>query len=194
VLRDIRVTRLTIPAVGIDSDVQLSQVVPDTSPVPPGCPAKPAGQTTLTVPEHGIATPEDAFDGLENKAWIFGHSRWQNVPGVLFVLQDLRLGDELFVEGMDRQAEAPIERRRYVVNGIYLTDVDSGGRLVTAESPDEIPAEPLVILQTSARASGENAGWLLDREQVLARAENLVEGDLADPCKYLLLFVIARAS
>lgn len=193
-LQDLRVTRLTIPALGIDSEVQLSQVIPDTSSAPPGCPALPPGQETLTVPERGLATPEVAFEGLENKAWVFGHSRWQGEPGLLAALEDIAVGDELIVDGVDRQTGAPITRQRYVVEGLYLTDRESGGDLVTADGPGEIPSRPLVILQTSVRETGENRSWLLDPEKVLAKASNLIEGDVDDPCKYLLLFVIARAA
>ena len=75
-----------------------------------------------------------------------------------------------------------------------LTDNGSGTELVIADGPAEIPAVPTVVLQTSVREAGANKHWLLDREQVLSRATNLVEADLEDPCKYLLLFVIARAS
>lgn len=164
-LQDLRVTRLTIPALGIDSEVQLSQAIPDTSTVPPGCPAPPPGQQTLTVPERGIATPEVAFEGLANKAWIFGHSRWQGVPGVLGALEDIDVGDELMVDGVDRQTGAPITGQRYVVEGLYLTDRESGGELVTADGPEEIPPRPLVILQTSVRETGENRPWLLDEEK-----------------------------
>ena len=193
-LQDLRVTRLTIPALGIDSEVQRSQAIPDTSVVPPGCPAPPPGQQTLTVPERGLATPEVAFEGLENKAWVFGHSRWQGVPGVLGTLEDIDVGDELLVDGVDRQTGVSITRQRYVVEGLYLTDRESGGELVTADGPGEIPSRPLVILQTSVRETGENRPWILDQEKVLAKASNLIQGDVDDPCKYLLLFVIARAS
>ncbi len=191
---DVRVSRLTIPVLDIDAEVSGSQAVPDTSTPPPGCPAPPQGQETLTVPTEGIATPEEAFRGLENKAWIFGHSRWQNQPGLFHVPQDINVGDELMVDGVDRRTGEQVIRLRLVVEGIYLTDKDSGAELVTADGPAEIPAVPTVILQTSVRESGANKHWLLDREPVLSRATNLVDGDLEDPCKYLLLFVIARAS
>ena len=188
---NVRVSRLTIPALDIDSEVSGSRVVPNTSTPPPGCPTPPAGQETLTVPVEGIATPEEALEGLENKAWIFGHSRWQSRPGLFHVLQDI---DELLMDGVDRQTGEQVIRQRFVVEGIYLTDNGSGTELVTADGPAEIPAVPTVVLQTSVREDGANKHWLLDREQVLARAINLFEGDLEDPCKYLLLFVIARAS
>lgn len=193
-IQDTRATHLTIPAVGIDSPVVRSRAIPDTSPVPAGCPAPPAGQETLTVPSQGIATPEQAFEGLEHKAWIYGHSRWQSAPGVFFVLKDLALGDELFIDGFDRQTGDKVSKQRFRVEGLYLTDKDSGGALVTAGSPAEIPSVPMVILQTSVRESGPNKQWIFDRATVLARATNLVEGNLDDPCKYLLLFVIARAA
>jgi hypothetical protein len=191
---DTRVNRLTIPALGIDSEVFGSRAVPDTSTPPPGCPAPPADQETLSVPAEGIATPEDALQDLDNKAWIFGHSRWQNQPGLFHVLQDADIGDELLVDGVDRRTGEQVVRQRFVVEGIYLTDKDSGADLISAEGRAEVPAVPTVILQTSVREAGANRQWLLDREQVLSRASSLVEGDLEDPCKYLLLFVIARAS
>ena len=124
---DIRANRLVIPVLHLDAPVQGSQVIPDTSTPAPGCPAPPEGQTTLTVPNYGIVTPEANFDGLENKAWIFGHSRWQNQPGLFFGLQDLSIGDELFVDGVERTSGASIEHRRFVVDGLYLTDIESGG-------------------------------------------------------------------
>ena len=183
-----------IPALDIDSEVSGSRTVPNTSTPPPGCPAPPAGQETLTVPAEGIATPEEAFEGLENKAWIFGHSRWQSQPGLFYVLQDIEIGDELLIDGVDRRTGQQVIRQRFVVEGIYLTDKGSGAELITADDPTEIPDVPTVILQTSVRESGANKPWLLDREQVLSRATNLVEANLEDHCKYLLLFVIARAS
>ena len=190
---DIRAARLTIPALNLDAPVGTSDASPDTSTPPPGCPAPPPGQETFTVPNHGIVTPAEHFDGLENKAWIFGHSRWQNVPGLFYGLQDLNRGDELFVDGIDRESGAPITRRRFVVDNIYLADIASGGDLVTADTASEIPAAPVVILQTSAREDGVGKQWLLDRSKVTAKAVNVVEGDLNDYCKYLLLFVFAKA-
>ena len=189
-LLDLRASRLAIPSLGIDSAVQLSYALPNTGAQPPGCPARPPGEETLTVPEHGIATPERAFEGLENKAWIYGHSRWQNQPGLFYALQDISMGDELFVDGVDRTTGEQIAHRRFVVDGIYLTDTDSGGTLVTAS----IPEKPVVILQTSVREQGANKSWLLTQQKVFAKALNLVEGDLNDPCKYLLLFVVAESA
>jgi hypothetical protein len=98
------------------------------------------------------------------------------------------------VEGVDRVTGDPIARERYIVEAIYLTDTTSGGALVTADGPEEIPTQPTVILQTSARERGADKPWILDREKVLAKADSLIEGDLDDPCKYLLLFVVARSS
>lgn len=190
----IRASRLAIPSLGIDSAVQTSQVIPDTSPPTPGCPPTPPGSTTFTVPDQGIATPVDGLEGLENKAWIFGHSRWLGQPGVLFSLQNINVGDELLVDGVDRATGARITRQRFVVSGLYLTDIDSGGKLVTAGSPAEIPAKPVVILQTSVREDGANRQWILDQQTVLAKSRNLIEGDMNDPCKYLLLFVFAQSS
>ncbi|MEZ4503207.1 MAG: hypothetical protein R3C39_11325 [Dehalococcoidia bacterium] len=184
-----RVTRLTIQALGIDAPVVGSQIVPDTSVAPSGCPPTPPGQDTLTVPPEGIATPEVAIDGLEEAAWIFGHSRWQGVPGLFFALQDIEVGDVLLVEATDRDTGAPLPPRRFLVEGLYLADKDAGSVLL--ESTVEAPA---VILQTSVRETGANRPWILDRGPLLARATNIVEGDLDDPCKYLLLFVVARAA
>ncbi len=186
--------RLTIPALGIDAEVVGSEVVPNTSTVPPGCPTPEPGSTTLTVPNEGIATPEEAFAGLENTAWVFGHSRWQGQPGLLHALEDIAVGGEILVDGEERATAASVSGQRFVVEGIYLADKDSGGELVTAASPEEVRTVPTLILQTSVRESGANRTWLLDQGQVMARAENLVTGDLEDPCKYLLLFVVAEAS
>ncbi len=190
----IRASRLAIPALGIDAVVQASQVVLDTSPTTPGCPPTPPGQETFTVPEQGIATPVAAIEGLENKAWIFGHSRWLGAPGVFYRLQDINVGDEVFIDGVDRTTGERLAGRRFVVDGLYLADIESGGRLVTAGSAAETPAKPVVILQTSVREDGAGKQWILDRQTVIAKSRNLVEGDLNDPCKYLLLFVFAKAS
>ena len=191
---DIRASRLAIPALNIDERVQSSQIVPDTSTPRAGCPPRPPGEETFTVPERGIATPERALEALPNRSWIFGHSRWENQPGVFFRLQDISVGDELFVDGIDRPSGEQITRRRFVVGGIYLTDIDSGGTLVAGSGPAGSPAGPVVILQTSAREDGPDRPWLLDRQKVVAKSRNLIEGDVNDPCKYLLLFVFARAS
>lgn len=191
---DIRARRLTIPALNIDAPVLPSRLIPDTSPPTPGCPPRPPGGTTLTVPNEGIATPEDALDGLENKAWIFGHSRWLNQPGLFYRLQDIAPGDELFVDGVTRGTGATVTRQRFVVDRIYLSDIDSGDALVTATRPEQIPARPTVILQTSVREDGAGKQWLLDQAKVMAKATNMLASDLNDPCKYLLLFVFARSS
>ena len=188
---DIRASRLAIPSLGIDAAVQDSRVIPASIyPPTPGCPAPRPDEETFTVPNHGIATPIEAIEGLENRSWIFGHSRWQNAPGLLYALQDINLGDEVFVEGTERTTGAAVARKRFVVDGIYLTDIYSGGDLVAGE----MPAKPTVILQTSVREDGGGKAWLLDQQKVTAKARNLVQGDVNDRCKYLLLFVFARAS
>lgn len=191
---DVRAMRLAIPSLGIDSPVQASYVIPDTSPAAPGCPTLPDGRETLTVPDEGIATPEASLEGLENRVWLFGHSRWLSQRGVFFSLQDLNVGDELFIDGVERRTGAEVTRQRFVVDALYLTDTDSGGKLVIAQTPSEIPATPVVFLQTSVREDGANRQWILDRQKLLAKSRNLIEGDTDDPCKYLLLFVRAQAS
>lgn len=190
--RDILATRLQIPILSIDAPVQRSRIIPYVDVPIPGCPPRPQDTSTLSVPEQGIATPEEALEGLENKAWIFGHSRWQGRPGLLFTLQDLNPGDEVIVDGVDRATGETLVGQRFVVRALYLTDLDSGEIVVHATTEADIPRKPQVILQTSARQSGHGQQWILDRQKVLAKATNLVEGDLNDPCKYLLLFVVAE--
>jgi len=191
VRRDIRATRLTIPTISLDAEVQPSQTIPYVYVPEPGCPPGPEGNETVTVPNQGIATPEDNLEGLENKAWIYGHSRWLGVPGLFFGLQDLNPGDELLIDGVDRRTGEPMTRERFVVDGLYLSDIDSGDTFLTADDPSEVPPEPIVVLQTSVRERGANRPWILDRAMLLSKTENIVEGDLDDPCKYLLLFVTA---
>jgi hypothetical protein len=183
-----------IPALAIDSPVQLSQVIPNTSPPTPGCPPPPPGSETFTVPNRGIATPEAAIPGLEQKAWIFGHSRWQNVPGLFGRLEDVNVGDTLYIDGADRHTGAAFAQLPFVVDALYLSDIESGGDLIFSARSEVSPPAPLVILQTSARESGANKSWLLNRDTVTAKARNAVVGNVDDPCKYLLLFVFARSS
>ena len=190
---EIRARRLAIPSLKIDAPVGLSNEIPDTSPRAPGCPVPAPGATTFTVPNHGIVTPDKSFEGMESVAWIFGHSRWEGAPGILFTLQDINIGDEVFVEGVDRATAAPIERRRFIVDGLYLTDIDSGGTLITDE-PGRTPSLPVVLLQTSVREEGVGRPWILSQQKILAKARNMIQGDMNDPCKYLLLFVSARPS
>lgn len=189
---DILASRLVIPSLNIDSAVQRSQTIPYVDMPPPGCPGDPDASETITVPNQGITTPADNLEGLENKAWILGHSRWLGVAGIFFSLQDISLGDELFIEGTDRLTGAAVERQRFVVDGIYLTDTDSGETLINAAEPADIPAKPVVILQTSVREDGAGKQWILNEQKIRAKATNLVEGELNDPCKYLLLFVFAK--
>jgi hypothetical protein len=193
-LMTIRATRLRIPSLGIDAEVQPSEVVPSTGSMPAGCPARPAGGTTLTVPQEGIATPMEAFAGLEGTAWIYGHSRWLGNPGLFYALSSINTGDEVFVDGVEYEGGATVEDRRFVVQGIYLADTDSGGALVTPADPEARPTSARVVLQTSVRERGEGRPWILDRATVESKAETIVEGDVNDPCKYLLLFVVATAS
>ena len=190
VREDIRATHLTIASAGIDSDVQAAPTVPYVYVPDPGCPSGPEDSDTVTVPESGIATPQDEIEGLENKAWIFGHSRWAGVPGVFYSLQDVSMGDEVVIDGVDRQSGEAVTGERFVVDGIYLSDVDSGDAFLS--NPDgQIPPRPEVVLQTSVRERGADKAWILDRETLLAKADNVVQGDLNDPCKYLLLFITA---
>ena len=192
VRQDIRATRLVIPSLGIDTEVQGSQTVPYVYVPPPGCPDRGSEETeTVTVPNQGIATPDDNLEGLENKAWIYGHSRWLGAPGTFLGLQDLEPGDELIVDGEDRTSGETLTGQRFLVDGLYLADTDSGGELLNADGPEDIPPEPIVVLQTSVREDGAGKSWILDRETLLAKATNTVEGNLDDPCKYLLLFVTA---
>jgi hypothetical protein len=188
---DIKATRLTIPVLNIDAQVQPSRTVPDTTVAPPGCPPRPPDQDTLTVPNQGIATPTDNLEGFENKAWIFGHSRYQGTAGIFFSLQEIYPGDELFIDGVDRATGEQVTHQRYVVDGIYLADTFSGDKLITNDGPASIPKQPMVILQTSVREDGAGKQWILNQQKLLAKAKNVVEGDLNDPCKYLLLFVFA---
>lgn len=193
VRKDIQATRLVIPSLSIDSTVQRSQVIPYTDVPLPGCPARPQDTSTTTVPNQGIATPVDLLEGLENKAWIYGHSRWLGVNGTFYTIQDLKLGDEIIVDGVDRQSGAPVTGQKFVVDGIFLTDVDSGEELINADGPADIPAKPQIILQTSVRENGVGKQWILDQAKLNAKAKNLVQGDINDPCKYLLLFVYGTA-
>jgi hypothetical protein len=192
VRQDIRATHLSVPAVGIDADVQPSQTIPYTYVPRPGCPPRDTEETeTVTVPSQGIATPEDGLEGLENKAWIFGHSRWLGAAGTFLALQDVDLGDEVIVDGVDRETGDTLSDLRFVVDGLYLADTDSGELILNAAEPADIPPEPVVILQTSVREDGAGKAWILDRQTLLDKTVNTVEGDLDDPCKYLLLFVTA---
>lgn len=164
----------------------------DTSTTLPGCPPTPPGQETFTVPAQGIATPVNTIEGFEHKVWIFGHSRWLGQAGLFLRLEDISVGDELLLDGADRRTGQSFAGRRFVVDGLYLTDIESGGALVNG-LPNN-PGSPIVMLQTSVREDGANKQWILSQQKVTAKARNMVEGDINDPCKYLLLFVIAQAS
>jgi hypothetical protein len=190
---DILASRLAIPSLGIDSPVQLAQEIPYVDMPLPGCPAHPDDTSTLTVPNSGIAPPQELVEHLEHKTWILGHSRFAGVVQTFYALQNLNLGDELFVSGKDRVSGAAIERKRFVVDGIYLTDTDSGEELLNND-PDVIPPKPVVILQTSVREDGPGKQWILDRALLTGKAKTIIEGDINDTCKYLLLFVTATAS
>src|SRR5262249_9685933 len=134
---------------------------------------------------------DKALKGLENKVWIFGHSRWQGTPGLFFTLGDLSVGDEVAVEARDRVTGAMVSQK-FAVDGFFLTDTASGDKLITAADPSQTPPAPVVYLQTSVREDGQGKLWILNREELLAKAKNLVAGDLDDICKYLLLFVTAH--
>ena len=193
VSRDIRATRLTVPRLNIDAPVLTSHVIPYTYTPPSGCGPRPQDTSTYSVPEQGIATPVERVEGLENKALIYGHSRWLGSPGTFFALQDMVIGDELFIDGVDWESGSHLEGVKFLVHDLYLADMDSGGRLIYAEGPEGMQAEPFVILQTSVREDGLGKQWIFDRGKVLAKAMNVVEGNLDDPCKYLLLFAFAVA-
>jgi hypothetical protein len=184
---------LQIPALQIDAAVQKSLSIPYVDTPSPGCPRRPDGET-VTVPDQGIASPVERLEGLENKVWIYGHSRWLSRSQTFFSLQDIKVGDELIVDGVDRQTGERLTGLRFVVDSLYLADTDSGEELITASGPEDIPRKPVVVLQTSVREDGPGKQWILNREQLLAKSKNIVQGDLDDPCKYLLFFVHGQPS
>ena len=189
VRRDIFADHLVIPSLKIDSRVQPSETIPYVDRPLPGCPGDTKNTETVVVPTSGVATPAKGEDGLENKAWIFGHSRYLGAPQTFLALQNINIGDEVILDGTDRQTKARLTNQRFIVNRIYLTDVDSGGELLGADSIEQMPHIPQVILQTSVRESGPGKQWILDRAQLTAKAKVQLDGDINDPCKYLLLFV-----
>ncbi len=70
---------------------------------PAGCPPKQvSGPSIRQTTDLGIATTDVAIPGVENKAHVFGHSRWQGVQGVFFAIQYLSDGDKILVDGIDR--------------------------------------------------------------------------------------------
>jgi hypothetical protein len=144
------------------------------------------------VPPTGITTPAGNLEGIENKVWIFGHSRWLGVPQTFFKLQDINLGDELIIDAIDRATGETLAGQRYRVSDLYLTDTHSGNSLINAASESDIPHEPIVILQTSVREDGPGKQWILDQAKLMSKTKVVVDGELSDLCKYLLLFVFAR--
>src|SRR5689334_326839 len=76
VRRDIFANHIVIPSLKIDAPVVPSQTIPYVDSPLPGCPGDTKNTETLVVPTSGLATPAKGEDGLENKAWIFGHSRY----------------------------------------------------------------------------------------------------------------------
>lgn len=189
VRRDIFADRIVIPSLRIDSRVQPSETIPYVDRPLPGCPGDTKNTETLVVPTSGVATPAKGEEGLENKAWIFGHSRYLGAAQTFFALQNISIGDEVILDGTDRQTKARLTNQRFIINRIYITDTDSGGELLGHDSIDQMPHMPQVILQTSVRESGPGKQWIFDRERLTAKAKVQVEGDVNDPCKYLLLFV-----
>jgi hypothetical protein len=188
VRRDIFADHLVIPSLKIDAPVQPSQTIPYVDTPLPGCPGDTTSTDTLVVPTSGVATPAKGEEGLENKAWIFGHSRYLGAPQTFFALQNINIGDEVIIDGKDRATNARLTNQRFIINRIYITDTDSGGELLSADSPEQIPHMPQVILQTSVRESGAGKQWILDRDRLSAKAKVQVDGDINDPCKYLLMF------
>lgn len=188
VRRDIFADHLVIPSLKIDAPVQPSQTIPYLDTPLPGCPGDTKSTDTLVVPTSGVATPAKGEEGLENKAWIFGHSRYLGAPQTFFALQNINIGDEVIIDGKDRATNARVTNQRFIINRIYITDTDSGGALLSADNPEQIPHMPQVILQTSVRESGAGKQWILDRDRLTAKAKVQVDGDINDPCKYLLMF------
>jgi hypothetical protein len=188
VRRDIFADHLVIPSLKIDAPVQPSQTIPYVDTPLPGCPGDTKSTDTLVVPTSGVATPAKGEEGLENKAWIFGHSRYLGAPQTFFALQNINIGDEVIIDGKDRATNARVTNQRFIINRIYITDTDSGGELLSSDSPEQIPHMPQVILQTSVRESGAGKQWILDRDRLTAKAKVQVDGDINDPCKYLLMF------
>lgn len=158
------------------------------------------GESDLRDDSKGVFTPKDNLLGLENKSWIFGHSSHQYVPGkhtpdLLYDLADLNIGDEIYIDGVDRENKFDLGRLRYVVSRIVL--IDKSGALHVLGNPNgKIPNVPRLLIQTSVRQDKPGADWLppIPKEVLEKKAEVIVEGDIDDPAKYLLLFVMANLS
>ena len=190
--RDIEATHLEISTLNIDLPVQLVPVGHYSGQV--GCPPHYVDGPSLAAPDYGIATPNQPIEGVENKVWIFGHSRWQGVETDFHRLEDLNLGDQVIIDGTDRQTGQQYSNLVFTMTHLYLADQDAGSDLIKAPSEEAVPIRPEVVINTSARENGVGKAWILDQSKVLSKAENLVQGDLADPCRYLELWIVAEAS
>lgn len=146
----------------------------------------------LDVPEQGIATPNGSIGKTDvNNIWIYGHSRWMGVPQLLYSLKDINLGDLITIDGQIIPQQKT-SRLNFTVDKILLEDRESAVK----EINDEKPNLPRLIIQTSVRENGTDSNgnakpWIFNRNAIEKKAQPKIEGDVNDPKKYLLLFVIA---
>jgi hypothetical protein len=168
---------LAIPAVDMSVPVEAARMIRNAQ-----------GRSEIVVPEHSVVSPNAALgrNGVNN-IWILGHSRWQGVPQVMHRLDAVRRGDLVTITGFERTRSQHLPALDFHAERIVVADLESA----TAEIYQPRPRFPRLILQTSARQSGERA-WILDRRTVEASAEFRVRGDPDDPSRYLVLLVIAE--
>jgi hypothetical protein len=145
------------------------------------------GRPEIVVPNHGIVGPNlNLGRNSANNVWILGHSRWAGVRQPLYRLGDVRAGDLVSIAGFERTRRQDLPAIEFRAERFLVADIESA----TAEIYQPRRSAPRLILQTSARQTGESA-WILDRDSVEPRAEFRVRGDREDPSIYLVLLVIA---
>jgi len=142
----------------------------------------------VSVPDVGIATPPPKIDNLPRVTWVYAHSFINGEKGTFVNLNHLSVGDQIFINGHDEEGRADVYNYTYEVGGFFLADKESGGKLASEFNKSE--EGEILLLQTSVRENGSKK-WLIPKNEILGKAINVVEGDLEDPSRYLLLFVIA---
>lgn len=171
-VKDLIPSRVSIPSINL-KDISVNRTPLDEK------------QKVPVVSDHGGVTPDFKVLSMENKIWIFGHSSWQGVPQDLYRLQDINKGDEVVIDVQERETQKRYDNLKFTIQDLVLTDTDGGTDLLNS---GEAPIFPYLMMQTSVREDGVGKKWILNRDLLMSKARVLIEGDIDDPTKYLLLF------
>lgn len=186
--RNIRATRVSIPSLQFNHNVFGDYSIKDGTVIP-----DPKGGNIYTLEDDNIYFP--------NESYLYGHSSEKGVPQLFYSLQDLNITDRIVIDGRDRRTGEELKGLEFEATRLCIADIERLGALISITEGEELPRQPVLLLQTSVKPDIEHAytldingrpKWIFDKEKMLRKADRMIDGDMEDPNKYLSLLVFAK--